>query len=320
MRYLVFLLIFLLLTVINSPISHAYHPVKTKEIVIPLNNWSSQRVLSRVVGNLIEQLGEKVSYQNISEADQWGALRQGIVHLQVEVWQPPIAGSFNEMVENKFILDMGTHRALTREDWWFPEFVKEQCPGLPDWQAMNRCAHLFADDSSDQRGIYYTGPWNYGDADLIRALNLKFNIKRLANDQALWQKLKAANKVKKPIMLLNWRPNWTDNWIKGEFVAFPAYSLECEREPKWGVNKNLAKDCGNPVDGWLKKAAWTGLENKWPCVFQLIKQVNFTNEMIAEASALIVVDSYTEDEAADVWINKYKSHTEQWLDLTCRLF
>jgi hypothetical protein len=29
-------------------------------VVIPLNNWTSQRVLSKVVGTLIQQLGEKV--------------------------------------------------------------------------------------------------------------------------------------------------------------------------------------------------------------------------------------------------------------------
>jgi len=317
MRYFLFLPIFILLNVINSSNSYAYHPVKTKEIVIPLNNWSSQRVLSKVVGNLIEQLGEKVRYQDISASDQWGALRQGIVHFQIEVWQPSMAEAFNKMLKKRFIIDMGTHDALTREDWWFPSFVKSLCPKLPDWQAMNDCAQLFSDGSTDLRGIYYTGPWDYGDADLIRALNLQFSIKRLANDQALWQKLKTANEMKKPIVLLNWSPNWTDARIKGEFVNFPPYSPECEIQPNWGINKSLAKDCGNPVDGWLKKVAWTGLESTWPCVFNLIKQLNFNNEMIAEASALRVVDGYSEDEAAKVWINKYKSHTEQWLNLSC---
>ena len=29
---------------------------------------------------------------------------------------------------------------LAKEEWWYPIYMKEQCPGLPDWQALNACA------------------------------------------------------------------------------------------------------------------------------------------------------------------------------------
>jgi glycine betaine/proline transport system substrate-binding protein len=76
--YIPFLFIFILFT---PPLLAAKND-NEKKVVIPLNNWTSQRVLSKVVGTLIQQLGEKVEYQNISAADQWGALRKGLVHLK----------------------------------------------------------------------------------------------------------------------------------------------------------------------------------------------------------------------------------------------
>ena len=312
-HYVIFSLIFILFT----PTTFAASRVEIKKVIIPLNNWTSQRVLSKVVGHLITQLGEKVEYQNISAQDQWGALRQGLVHLQIEVWQASMSQDFNMMVDKSYIEDIGTHSAIGREEWWYPEHVEHQCQGLPDWKAMNNCSHIFSDKSQNDKGIYYTGLWDFGDADIIRALNLQFTITRLSDDKALWKKLKTAVNEKKPIMLLNWTPNWTDVRIKGKFVNFPTYSIECESDPSWGLNNTLTKDCGNPKKGWIKKAAWTGLKTQWPCVYQLMKNINLNNEMIAEASALVIADGHSEDEAAGLWMDKYNKHISSWLNLSC---
>ena len=304
--------------VLLSQNAYGYRPKEGMQVVIPLNNWSSQRVLSIVTGNLIEQMGEQVRYQNINASDQWGALRKGIIHLQVEVWQPSMAKAFTEMVNNHFIVDLGSHSAVVIEDWWYPEYVEKQCPDLPNWQALNNCANLFASEENPLQGIYYSGPWNYSDADLIRALDLNFTIKRLANDKSLWRQLQSAMAQQQAIIMLNWSPNWTDIRVPGKFVEFPKYAAACELDPSWGLNKNLAKDCGNPANGWLKKAAWTGLEKTWPCIYQLMKRVNFTNEMIAEASALVIADGLSEEKAAQLWMKKYQKSTAAWLDFTCQ--
>jgi glycine betaine/proline transport system substrate-binding protein len=312
-HYISFLLIFLIFT----PPLFAAKNDNDKKVVIPLNNWTSQRVLSRVVGTLIQQLGEKVEYQNISAENQWGALRKGLVHLQVEIWQASMSKDFNKMVKYNYIEEIGTHSAIGREDWWYPEYVEKACQGLPSWQAMNACSHLFSNDSTNGKGVYYTGLWDFGDADIIRALNLKFTITRLSDDKSIWDILKAAVREKRSIVLLNWTPNWTDVRIKGKFINFPTYTSECESDPSWGINKNLVKDCGNPKNGWIKKAAWTGLKDQWPCVYQLMKNIDFNNEMIAEASALVIADGHSEDKAAKIWMKRYKKNIASWHNSSC---
>lgn len=288
------------------------------KVVIPTNNWSSQRVLSNVVGRLIENLGIPVEYVNISADRQWGALKRGVIHFQIEVWEPSMGQEFNKLVANGDILDLGTHEATVIEDWWYPKYVEDLCPELPQWQALNQCRALFKGLKTTDKGIYFGGPWNYGDADIIRALGLKFAIERLPGESALWEELTDAKEKKRPILLLNWSPNWTDNYIEGEFVNFPLYTEQCEKIPEWGLNKNLVKDCGNRRGGWLKKAASINLKQKFPCVSHLIQNISFTNRMITDASSLAVIEKLSDEAAAIEWSKIYAKEFKQWSSLECQ--
>ena len=272
---------------------------------------------TKIVGEKIKQLGYEVDYLPINSLDQLGALRQGIVHFQIEMWQSHDDGSFMQAVNKGFVEDMGLHRAIGREDWWYPAYVEDACPGLPDWQALKACSKLFSPSDKSNKGTYYTGPWNYRDADLIRALDLNFTITRLKNAKQIWQKLNQAQALKQPIVLLNWTPNWIDVRIKGHFIDFPDFEKACEKDPAWGINKEIAFDCGNPKITLIKKAAWPGLKHQSPCIYQLLKKINFTTDMIAEASALFGTEENTEQQAIEKWLEKFASQNSDWLSFTC---
>lgn len=329
MRCMLPWLLLLCLFDLSLSTSHAHHGLKKSPLkdalVLPLNEWSSQRVLTRVIGNLAHELDVDVKYQQINSDDQWGAMRLGIVHLQIEVWGASIKPIFHTLITKKQLLDMGLHTAQVREEWWYPEYVETLCPGLPDWQALNRCSNLFAVKDETQtvgknaakKGVYYIGPWEYEDAALIRALKLNFVIRRLPDGESLWKKLRLATAQNRPIVLLNWTPNWSDVRSKGKFIEFPPFTPQCESKPEWGLNPELTMDCGNPKSGWLKKAAWPGLKKRWPCIYQLLKNINLTNEMIAEAAALVVNDGLNESQAALLWQYKYQQDINHWLNFTC---
>jgi len=299
-------------------LSYASPTLSNEKVMIPLNKWASQRVLSRVVGQIIEESGSPVDYIDISSNNQWGALKRGVIHFQLEVWQPSMGKTFDKLVANSQILDLGAHQATVTEDWWYPSYVEASCPELPNWQALNKCQLLFTGSSPANKGIYFGGPWNYGDADIIRALDLNFSIARLPDEMALWQELTNAVAATRPIILLNWSPNWTDIHIKGKFVNFPLYTKECETTPEWGLNKNLVKDCGNRRGAWLKKAASPKLKTNFPCVYQLIQGISFTNEMIAQASSLIIVEQLSEQKAAKRWSKLYAKEIQHWSGKTCQ--
>ncbi|KZN45871.1 hypothetical protein N476_24695 [Pseudoalteromonas luteoviolacea H33] len=298
-------------------LSNSYASSKSNVISIPLNNWMSQRVLSHVVGNMIERYGFTVIYHDMPASDQWGAMQKGLVHFQLEIWQQSMSGQFNRMVANNMIADLGVHSVVVREEWWYPEYVEELCPGLPDWQALNQCAKLFAKKENPEKGVFYTIDWDYQDADLIRALNLNFTIERLENEEVLWQKLEKAWLSKVPIVLINWTPNWTDLHIPGRFVEFPEYTMACETDASWGINPNLVNDCGNPRKGWLRKAGWPKLEKSYPCVYELVKKIDFTQKMITDAASFAVFDGNSEVKAAKRWSIKYRNEIAKWFDTSC---
>lgn len=305
---LVLLPVSMFVTIVSFSLSSAEHSIK-----LPLNNWASQKVLTTSVGQLLQQHGISVDYIDMRSHKQWGALARGKVHFQVEVWSPSMADAFDMYPR---VLDAGTHPVKVREDWWYPSWVESDCPGLPDWRALNDCAQLFSDNNSNI-GIFYTGPWNYEDPELIRALELNFKIKRLKSDQELWHLLKQAQINEQPILLLNWSPNWTDSAIPGSFVEFPPYSVECETDPSFGVNKEMTHDCGNPVQGWLKKAKWSGLESTYPCINRFLEKISFTSEMIARASILGSDSSITLEQAAQQWLKEFNIDADKWLSSQC---
>ena len=291
---------------------HSGSPIK-----IAVNNWSSQIILSRITGRLFEKMGYKVMYIPQDTYEQWGSLYRGAVHVQVEVWEGTNADLFDRMMRAGGVVDGGTHDAVTREDWWYPRYVEQLCPGLPDWRALKRCASLFATPETFPYGQYLSGPWEKPDRARIRALEMDFRVIEVENGDVLNKKLFEAINKKQPIVLFNWSPNWVENKFDGEFVEFPAYRVACESDPGWGVNPDLLYDCGNPKTGWLKKAAWSGMPEKWPCAFDTLKKINFDNRTISELVYRVDVEKKQVKQVAAIWIKKNKMLWKSWVSPAC---
>lgn len=143
----------LVLVIICSLSTLSSMALKDQAIVLPLNDWPSQRLLSKIVGSKIEQLGYPVEYLPINSINQMAALRKGLVHLQVKVWQTYDDGAFIKAVKKGLIEDIGQHTAVGREDLWYPDYVEELCPGLPAWQALRKCASIFSGTNQSNKGI-----------------------------------------------------------------------------------------------------------------------------------------------------------------------
>ncbi len=282
-------------------------------IKIITNNWTSQIVLSHVVGELFVQKGYQVQYVTSLVDQQWGALAHGAAHVQVEVWQGTMEQAFERLVNQGQIEDMGAHTASTREDWWYPKYVEASCPGLPDWRALKKCAAIFSADGKGP-GIYWSGPWEKPDEARIRALGLNFKVQEVLSGDELWVVLKKASQSQRPVVLFNWTPNWVESRYEGKFIEFPIFQKQCETDPGWGVNPDFNYDCGNPKGGWLKKAAWNGLMKSWPCAYKILKKVNLNNGQIASAAALVDVDGLSYQDAAKKWMIENKSTWETWLE------
>ncbi len=285
-------------------------------IVLVLSDWSSQRAMSHIAAALLQRQGYAVDFLELSVDEQWGALRLGQVHIQVEVWEGSMGALYQRLLTRGLIVDAGSHRAVTREEWWYPLYVESLCPGLPDWRALLACAPLFATPSSYPQGRLLTGVWELPEQARIRALGLDFKVERVDAEQ-LWRALDAAVARQQPILLGNWEPNWVNQKYPGRFVEFPAYAPACEQDPSWGINPEFLYDCGNPRQGWLKKIAWAGLPRRWPCAFELLQQLDFDAPMLLELARWMDLEGLDETQAAQRWLERYSALWQSWLNASC---
>ncbi|WP_236635911.1 ABC transporter substrate-binding protein [Paracoccus aminophilus] len=285
-------------------------------IVIPTHNWSSQIVMSHVIGQLFQKLGDNVEYVSTDSQAVYEAIRLGDAALEVEVWEGAFGASFDAAVAKGGIHAAGAHEAITREDWWYPMWTKEACPGLPDWKALNDCAAIFATPETGEKGRFLGGPvdWLKHDAEKVDALGMNFVVVNAGSAAALWAELAAAEKDKKPIVLFNWTPNFVEAVWKGEFVEFPPWVEGCNTDPKVGPVPEKVYDCGNPANGYLKTAAWDGMQEKWPDAYKVLTKMSISNPLISEMAKLVDVDGMEPEDAATAWLDAHQDVWKPWLE------
>ncbi len=284
-------------------------------IVIPTHNWSSQIVMSHVVGQMFESMGNSVEYVSTDSQAVYESVRLGDVTLELEVWEGAFGPAFEAAKEKGGLHDVGDHDAVTREDWWYPMWTKESCPGLPSWEALNECSALFATPETGDKGRFLGGPvdWLKHDQERVDALGMDFVVVNAGSASALWAEVGAAERDKRPVVIFNWTPNFVEALYPGEFVEFPEYQEGCKDDPAVGPNPEMTYDCGNPANGYLKKAAWDGMEEKWPAAYATLKNISFTNPQIAEMAKLVDIDELEPEDAAAEWLEQNESVWKPWI-------
>ncbi len=299
-----------------ASMSAAHAADSSDPIIIPTHNWSSQIVMSHVVGQIFESMGNSVEYVSTDSQAVYESVRLGDVTLELEVWEGAFGPAFEAALEKGGLHDAGDHNAVTREDWWYPAWTKDACPGLPDWQALNDCAELFATPETGDKGRFLGGPvdWLKHDQERVEALGMDFVVVNAGSASALWAEVAAAERDKRPVVIFNWTPNFVEALYPGEFVEFPEYVEGCKDDPSVGPNPNATYDCGNPANGYLKKAAWDGMPDKWPNAYAVLQKISFTNPQIAEMAKLVDIDEFEPEDAAAEWLEQNEDVWKPWVE------
>jgi glycine betaine/proline transport system substrate-binding protein len=199
------------------------------------------------------------------------------------------------------------------EEWWYPAYMKERCPGLPDWEALNDCAEEFATPETLPMGRYLGGPVTWGgyDDERAEALELDYEVVHAGTDAALFAELESAYQREAPWLGWIYTPHWAPIKFQGEWVEFPKYTEECYEDPSWGVNPDLAYDCGKPR-GWIKKVGWKEGEQKWPCAYEAIRNFRIDNESMGGLIAAIDLEGRDLGEVVQEWLDANEPTWQAW--------
>ena len=232
----------------------------------------------------------------------------------MEIWATTGQEALDEGVASGGVVNFGETGMKAKEDWWYPSYMEEKCPGLPDWNALRDCAEAFSTPETASKGRYLGGPVTWGgfDEERVEALGLDFEVIHAGTDAALFAELQSAYERKDPIILWLYSPHWAPSKFDGKFVEFPLYEAACYTDPAWGENPDAAYDCGKPT-GPIWKAGWSGLEGKWPGAAKIIRAYQMSdkdmNEMIAKAD----LDGQEISAVVSEWMTTNEATWQAWL-------
>ena len=169
------------------PSAYAAAPESNDPIKIALFDWTSVNLNAKIMGGILEKLGYTVEYPT---ADYLSSLTTGLTNgdltLGMEFWDTTAGEAMKASDATGQTERLGPLGPKAKEEWWYPEYMKEKCPGLPNWEALKdpNCAEAFSTAETAPKGRYLGGPvtWEGFDDERVVALDLPFTVIHAGTD------------------------------------------------------------------------------------------------------------------------------------------
>jgi glycine betaine/proline transport system substrate-binding protein len=283
-------------------------------IKITLHDWTGQLITTQIMGEVLIRAGYNIEYVQADYIAQFAGLKTGDLHVAMEIWETTGRDAMDEATATGNVVNLGETGMQAIEEWWYPAYMKELCPGLPNWEALNDCAEHFSTAETAPAGRYLGGPVTWGGYDDERAvaLELDYEVVHAGTDAALFAELESAYQRQAPILLWVYAPHWAPVKYVGEWVEFPTYSAECYNDPSWGSNPDEAYDCGKPR-GPIWKVAWAGLEDKWPGAHAAVVNFNINNDEMGAMVAAVDLEGRSVEEVVAEWMTSNEARWKAWI-------
>ncbi len=301
----------------QPPAARADVPESKDPIKVVIMGYSGDNIIMYIYGGLIEKLGYKVEFTPADYLGQFAGLKEGDLHIGSPGWDTTAKAAMADAWGSGDVLNMGNMGIAVNEDWWYPLYVKDVCPGLPDWRALRDpdCAKALSVVETSPNGRFLSGPieWGGHDAERVEALDLPFEVIHAGSDGVLTAEFVATIKRKQPIVGWTWEPFWLPALYEGEFVEWPEYEDACYEDPSWGPNAGKAYDCGRPK-GFMWKSAWAGGESIWPKAYDVWRKFQLNAKEMGEMVYNSDVEGVPTQTVAEQWIADNEGRWKAWLE------
>lgn len=289
----------------------------TDPIKLTLHDWTGQLITTQIMGSVLQKAGYNIEYVQADYLAQFAGLETGDLHLAMEIWETTGREAMDAATATGKVVSLGATGMQAKEEWWYPSYMVEKCPGLPNWEALKEaaCAEAFSTAETAPKGRYLGGPVTWGgfDEERIAALDLPFEVIHAGTDAALFAELESAVQRKAPVMLWVYAPHWAPAKYEGDWVAFPQYTAECYTDAAWGLNPGATHDCGKPF-GDIWKVGWAGIADKWPKAKTAVEKFTLDNaEMGAMITEVDLNGKSVEAVVAD-WMTQNEARWSGWIN------
>ncbi|MFN3970097.1 MAG: ABC transporter substrate-binding protein [Gemmobacter sp.] len=288
----------------------------TDPIRMTLHDWTGQLITTEIMGEVLMRAGYKVEYVQADYLAQFAGLETGDLHIAMEMWETTGREAMDAAIATGKVENLGPTGMEAIEEWWYPAYMAERCPGLPNWEALKtaECAAAFATPETAPKGRYLGGAVSWGgfDEERVAALDLPFEVIHAGTDAALFAELESAIQRQAPIIMWVYAPHWAPAKHAGEWVQFPPYTPECYNDPSWGINPNEAYDCGKPT-GPIWKVASTTLGQKWPGAKAAVEKFEISNDEMGAMITAVDLDGATVSAVVADWLAANEARWSTWI-------
>ncbi|WP_422050765.1 ABC transporter substrate-binding protein [Shimia sp.] len=284
-------------------------------IKLTINEWTGQVLTTNIAGALLGKMGYNVEYVTAGYFPQMTALQDNTVTAALEIWTTNIADAYDIAIDSGNVTDIGSLGIVPLETWFYPAHVEELCPGLPDWEALKNCPHVFATPETIPQGrlVDYPADWGTSNRDRLTGLELPFTSIPAGSEGALVAEIKTAFTRKTPLLVMFFSPHWSFSEYDLRPVTLPPFEAGCEDDPSVGVNPNATFDC-DFQRGDVRKVAWAGMADKWPGAHALLSALEISNEQQIELINMVDQQGKSVDEAVAHWLAENEASWTSWID------
>jgi glycine betaine/proline transport system substrate-binding protein len=191
----------------------------TDPIKLTLHDWTGQLITTNIMGEVLKKAGYSIEYVQADYLAQFAGLETGDLHVAMEMWETTGREAMDAATATGKVENFGPTGMKAKEEWWYPEYMVEKCPGLPNWEALKEeaCAEAFSTAETAPKGRYLGGPVTWGgfDDERVEALELPFEVIHAGTDAALFAELESAYQRQAPIMLWVYAPHWAPAKVQG---------------------------------------------------------------------------------------------------------
>ena len=192
-------------------------------IKMTLHDWTGQLITTRLMGEALKNAGLNVEYVQADYLAQFAGLKTGDLDVAMEIWATTGKDAMDEATATGKVENLGETGMTAIEEWWYPEYMKEKCPGLPDWEALKKCAEQFSTPETAPKGRYLGGPVTWGgfDEERVAALDMPFEVVHAGTDAALFAELESAYPAQGPHRPMGLRSALGAHQVQGRMGRIP---------------------------------------------------------------------------------------------------
>lgn len=290
-----------------------------KKIIFADAGWESIRFHNEVAKLILEEgYGYRTDVTNGSTSSTFLGLRQGDIHVYMEVWSNTIKKVYDEAIKSGDVKKVGVNFDDNRQGLYVPTYmikgdpkrnIKPMAPDLKSVTDLPKYWKLFVDPTNKNKGRIVGPPTGWEVYSIIEqktktyGLNKTMNFFAPGSDTALTTSLTQAYEKGEPWVGYYWEPTW----VMGK------YDMTLLEEPKFD-EKIWKENYGTefPKDE-VGIAVHKDVPKNHPQVVEFLKKYKTSSQLTNEALAYMQTNDASEEEAAKWWMKKHMDVWTKWV-------